>query len=363
MIWLAASAVAHAAGPVETNVFAVQGVAVDETDKDAVSARNKALVSVQVKALGMLASKLASPEVAAEIAKMEEKDVVRLLRSLSIEEESTAPGRFIGKFTVRFQPAAMRRLFGKYGVSVIEDQAQPILVLPVWKPPEGPQLWEDNPWKKAWIGLNAQQAIVPLIVPLGDLEDSLLAHYGDAPDAFFYHWGAMASALRFAATGDERFAFDSYRRFIQMYSDVVLGVDHHVFEEILDTYKSGAGTDLDTDLTADDWEKIIAEYKEAVARENGQPFPQDVNEQLWGAIGAVFDSWNTARAMTYRRLHAISDHWGTAVNVQAMVFGNRGNSSATGVAFTRNPSTGENKLYGEFLVNAQGEDVVAGIRT
>ncbi|MFN0194363.1 MAG: DUF2066 domain-containing protein [Aestuariivirga sp.] len=172
LIWFAASAVAHAAGPVETNVFAVQGVAVDETDKDAVSARNKALVSVQVKALNMLANRLASPEVAAEIAKMEEKDVVRLLRSLSIEEESTAPGRFIGKFTVRFQPAAMRRLFGKYGVSVIEDQAEPMLVLPIWKSPEGAQLWEDNPWKKAWIGLNAQQAIVPLIVPIGDLEDT-----------------------------------------------------------------------------------------------------------------------------------------------------------------------------------------------
>jgi hypothetical protein len=172
LIWLAASALAHAAGPVETSVFAVQGVDVDVTDTDAATARNKALVSVQVKALNMLAAKLAPPEVAAEIAKMDEKEVVRLLRSLSIEEERTAPGRYIGRFTVRFQPRAMRKLFGKYGISVIEDQAQPILVLPVWRAPDGPQLWEDNPWRKAWIGLNAQQALVPLIVPLGDLEDT-----------------------------------------------------------------------------------------------------------------------------------------------------------------------------------------------
>jgi pyruvate,orthophosphate dikinase len=166
-----------------------------------------------------------------------------------------------------------------------------------------------------------------------------------------------------AKSGDQRFAYDSYRRFIQMYSDVVLRVDHHVFEEILDTYKETSGFNLDTVLTAEDWVKVVAEYKEAVETETGQPFPQDPQEQLWGAIAAVFDSWKTARAMTYRRLHNIPDHWGTAVNVQAMVFGNRGATSATGVAFTRNPSTGEKKLYGEFLVNAQGEDVVAGIRT
>ncbi len=166
-----------------------------------------------------------------------------------------------------------------------------------------------------------------------------------------------------AKSGDRRFAYDSYRRFIQMYSDVVLGVDHHVFEEILENYKNSAGADLDTELTAEDWEKIITEYEEAVQRETGQPFPQDPNEQLWGAIGAVFDSWRNTRAITYRRLHGIPDHWGTAVNVQAMVFGNRGETSATGVAFTRNPSTGDKRLYGEFLVNAQGEDVVAGIRT
>jgi pyruvate,orthophosphate dikinase len=166
-----------------------------------------------------------------------------------------------------------------------------------------------------------------------------------------------------AKSGDKRFAYDSYRRFIQMYSDVVLGVDHHVFEEILENYKKAAGFQLDTELTADDWEKVIDEYKAAVSEESGEPFPQDPKEQLWGAIAAVFESWNNARATTYRRLHGIPDHWGTAVNVQAMVFGNRGDTSATGVAFTRNPSTGENRLYGEFLVNAQGEDVVAGIRT
>jgi len=164
-------------------------------------------------------------------------------------------------------------------------------------------------------------------------------------------------------SGDQRFAYDSYRRFIQMYSDVVLKVDHHFFEEILENYKQSAGLGRDTDLTAEDWLRVIEDYKDVVQSEYGQPFPQDAKEQLWGAVAAVFDSWNTTRAMTYRRLHNIPDHWGTAVNVQAMVFGNRGDTSATGVAFTRNPSTGEKRLYGEFLVNAQGEDVVAGIRT
>jgi pyruvate, orthophosphate dikinase len=163
--------------------------------------------------------------------------------------------------------------------------------------------------------------------------------------------------------GDRRFAYDSYRRFIQMYSDVVLGVDHHVFEEILENFKHMKGYDLDTELSADDWQGLVAKYKEAVERELGRAFPQDTREQLWGAIGAVFDSWHNARAITYRRLHDIPDDWGTAVNVQAMVFGNRGDTSATGVAFTRNPSTGAKEFYGEFLVNAQGEDVVAGIRT
>ncbi len=163
--------------------------------------------------------------------------------------------------------------------------------------------------------------------------------------------------------GDRRFAYDSYRRFIQMYSDVVLGVDHHEFEEILESHKDRNELALDTDVDADDWLTIIASYKELVQEELGRPFPQDPQEQLWGAIGAVFSSWMVPRAVTYRRLHDLPASWGTAVNVQAMVFGNMGEDSATGVAFTRNPSTGEKALYGEFLVNAQGEDVVAGIRT
>jgi pyruvate,orthophosphate dikinase len=164
-------------------------------------------------------------------------------------------------------------------------------------------------------------------------------------------------------SGDRRFAYDSYRRFITMYSDVVLGFEHSHFEDILDTFKDSQGYTLDTDLTGDDWVDLVGRYKDAVSRETGKDFPQDPHDQLWGAIGAVFSSWMNARAVTYRRLHDIPESWGTAVNVQAMVFGNMGDSSATGVAFTRNPSTGESKLYGEFLINAQGEDVVAGIRT
>jgi pyruvate,orthophosphate dikinase len=164
-------------------------------------------------------------------------------------------------------------------------------------------------------------------------------------------------------SGDRRFAYDSYRRFITMYSDVVLGVEHHHFEELLDRHKERAGYSLDTDLSADDWAELVVLYKKRVQEERGEPFPQDPHRQLWGAIGAVFGSWMNARAITYRRLHNLPESWGTAVNVQAMVFGNMGETSATGVAFTRNPSTGERKLYGEFLINAQGEDVVAGIRT
>jgi pyruvate,orthophosphate dikinase len=166
-----------------------------------------------------------------------------------------------------------------------------------------------------------------------------------------------------AKSGDRRFALDSYRRFITMYSDVVLGIDHHHFEEILDDHKDRNGYTLDTDLNADDLHELVARYKKRVQEEYSEPFPQDPNAQLWGAIGAVFGSWMNQRAITYRRLHNIPESWGTAVNVQAMVFGNMGGSSATGVAFTRNPSTGEKKLYGEYLINAQGEDVVAGIRT
>ncbi|WP_420431383.1 pyruvate, phosphate dikinase [Hyphobacterium sp.] len=164
-------------------------------------------------------------------------------------------------------------------------------------------------------------------------------------------------------SGDKRFAYDSYRRFIQMYSDVVLGLDHSIFEEILETFKDERDYALDTELSAEDWVEIVGDYKRAAADALGRDFPTDPREQLQGAIRAVFDSWMTARAIKYRQLHDIPESWGTAVNVQAMVFGNMGETSATGVAFTRNPSTGENSYYGEFLINAQGEDVVAGIRT
>jgi pyruvate,orthophosphate dikinase len=162
---------------------------------------------------------------------------------------------------------------------------------------------------------------------------------------------------------DARFAYDSYRRFIQMYGQVVLGVEHHHFEEVLETQKLDIGATLDTELGADDWKTVVAGYKDVVGTHLGKPFPQDPQEQLWGAIGAVFSSWMNQRAITYRRLHNIPADWGTAVNVQAMVFGNMGEDCATGVAFTRSPSTGVNEFYGEYLVNAQGEDVVAGIRT
>ena len=166
-----------------------------------------------------------------------------------------------------------------------------------------------------------------------------------------------------AASGDERFAYDSYRRFIQMYGDVVLGVGHHHFEDILALAKEDKDVALDTDLDADDWKAICTEFKDKVEAELGAPFPQDPEDQLWGAIGAVFGSWMNDRAIIYRRLHDIPGDWGTAVNVQSMVFGNMGDQSATGVCFTRNPSTGENAFYGEYLINAQGEYVVAGIRT
>ena len=166
-----------------------------------------------------------------------------------------------------------------------------------------------------------------------------------------------------AKTGDARFAWDSYRRFLQMYGDVVMGVSHDYFEEIIDDYKFENALSLDADLAADDWQDICARFAEMIETEAGRPFPQDAEEQLWGAIGAVCESWNNTRAQTYRKLHNIPDDWGTAVNVQSMVFGNLGETSATGVAFTRNPSTGEKQLYGEYLINAQGEDVVAGIRT
>jgi len=164
-------------------------------------------------------------------------------------------------------------------------------------------------------------------------------------------------------TGDERFAYDSYRRFIQMYADVVMGIEHDLFEEILDDAKASGGYENDTDLTADDWRGVIDRYKALVEEELDEPFPQEPGDQLMGAISAVFASWMNQRAVIYRNINRIPSEWGTAVIIQAMVFGNMGDESATGVAFTRNPSTGENKLYGEFLINAQGEDVVAGIRT
>jgi len=164
-------------------------------------------------------------------------------------------------------------------------------------------------------------------------------------------------------SGDDRFAWDSYRRFIQMYSDVVLELDHGAFEDALEIAKEDRGVSLDTELTADNLRALVKTYKSLVEEQWGRPFPQDVHDQLWGAIGAVFGSWQSERAKVYRRLNDIPGDWGTAVNVQAMVFGNMGETSATGVAFTRDPSTGERAYYGEFLINAQGEDVVAGIRT
>lgn len=164
-------------------------------------------------------------------------------------------------------------------------------------------------------------------------------------------------------SNNERFAYDSYRRFIQMYSDVVLGIDHYIFEELLDYKKADADVKQDTELNTDHLKELVTEYKEKVEENLGKPFPQNVNEQLWGAISAVFNSWMNPRAITYRNLHDIPEEWGTAVNIQSMVFGNMGKDCATGVCFTRDPSTGNNVFYGEYLINAQGEDVVAGIRT
>ena len=218
---------------------------------------------------------------------------------------------------------------------------------------------------------------------LAALENSLGAQFGDANNPLLVSVrsgarvsmpGMMDTVLNLGLndravvglarkSGDERFAYDSYRRFIQMYGQVVLGIDHHHFEELLESHKLDSDIALDTDLSAEDWKTIVSGFKDVVAQEHGHLFPQDPEEQLWGAIGAVFGSWMNPRAVTYRRLHDIPADWGTAVNVQAMVFGNMGADCATGVAFTRNPSTGENEFYGEYLANAQGEDVVAGIRT
>ncbi|MGZ4112958.1 MAG: PEP/pyruvate-binding domain-containing protein, partial [Tumebacillaceae bacterium] len=164
-------------------------------------------------------------------------------------------------------------------------------------------------------------------------------------------------------TGNERFAYDCYRRFIQMFGDVVLGIEHYYFERILEEVKHARRIEQDPDLTADDWKQVIAGYKALVLKETRHEFPQQPLDQLIKSIQAVFDSWNNQRAVVYRKINKIPGHLGTAVNVQAMVFGNQGDDCATGVAFTRNPSTGQKELYGEFLINAQGEDVVAGIRT
>ncbi|HUZ73852.1 MAG TPA: pyruvate, phosphate dikinase [Stellaceae bacterium] len=233
-------------------------------------------------------------------------------------------------------------------------------------------------------GMTYPDALKPQVAAaLAALERRIGARFGDAGDPLLVsvRSGARASMPGMMDTvlnlglndrtleglarksGDARFARDSYRRFIQMYGQVVLGVEHHHFEEVLENHKLDLGVSLDTELSAADWEQVIAAYKNIVEHERGQPFPQDPEAQLWGAIGAVFGSWMNQRAITYRRLHDIPADWGTAVNVQAMVFGNMGDDCATGVAFTRNPSTGANEFYGEYLVNAQGEDVVAGIRT
>ncbi len=164
-------------------------------------------------------------------------------------------------------------------------------------------------------------------------------------------------------TSNGRFAKDSYRRFIQMYSNVVLGIKSHLFEDLIENYKLTKGVIQDTELEESDWDGLIDNFKDIVKKETKKNFPQNVNEQLWGSISAVFLSWNSRRAKTYRKINYIPDNWGTAVNVQAMVFGNMGNDCATGVAFTRNPSSGKKELFGEYLINAQGEDVVAGTRT
>ncbi len=176
-------------------------------------------------------------------------------------------------------------------------------------------------------------------------------------------------AALIAKTGNARFAYDSYRRFVQMYGDVVLGLkpvnkdDIDPFEAIIEAKKRERGVQSDTDLTADDLKDLVAEFKAAIKEKTGHDFPEDPMKQLWGAIGAVFGSWMNDRAIAYRKMYDIPESWGTAVNVQLMVFGNMGNDSGTGVAFTRDAATGENIFYGEYLMNAQGEDVVAGTRT
>ena len=224
------------------------------------------------------------------------------------------------------------------------------------------------------VGVDAAMAAVEKIIGagFGDADNPLLVSVRSGARASMP--GMMDTVLNLGLnddtaeglakrSNDPRFAYDSYRRFIQMYGNVVLDVDHHLFEDILEDKKDDLRVSLDTELSADDLKDVVEGYLALVERELGAAFPQDPREQLWGAIGAVFGSWMNRRAVTYRRLHGIPADWGTAVNVQAMVFGNMGDDCATGVCFTRNPATGENDFYGEFLINAQGEDVVAGIRT
>jgi len=274
--------------------------------------------------------------------------------------------------------AEMRDLLGGKGANLAEMSA---LGLPV---PPGFTLTTDV--CNAYL---ANDRIYPdgldkeVMTALGKLEKQIGARFGDTanPLLISVRSGARASMPGMMDTvlnlglndetvaglarqaGDERFAYDSYRRFIQMFGNVVLGVEHHYLEEILELHKEDRGVDLDTELDAHDWRVVISAYQDKIVEITGDPFPQDPKDQLWAAVGAVFGSWMNQRAITYRRLNGLPADWGTAVNIQAMVFGNMGDDCATGVAFTRNPSTGENAFYGEYLVNAQGEDVVAGIRT
>jgi len=274
--------------------------------------------------------------------------------------------------------AGMRDLLGGKGANLAEMSS---LGLPV--PPGFTITTEVCTWYYAHDSQYPDDLKAAVDAALGRVEAGVGAKFGDTANPLLVsvRSGARASMPGMMDTvlnlglndatveglarrsGDERFAWDSYRRFIQMYSNVVLGTDHYLFEELLEEAKRSRGVILDTQLDAAALRQLVADYRATVERELGQPFPQDPHEQLWGAIGAVFGSWMNQRAITYRRLHGIPADWGTAVNVQAMVFGNMGEDCATGVAFTRDPSTGANIFYGEYLVNAQGEDVVAGIRT
>ena len=274
--------------------------------------------------------------------------------------------------------ADMKNLLGGKGANLAEMSA---LGLPV--PPGFTLTTEVCTAFSELNGLYPDELETEIAVALAKLEEQMGARFGDPtrPLLVSVRSGARSSMPGMMDTvlnlginddtveglaktsEDPRFAYDSYRRFIQMYGDVVLGVERHLFEKILDDHKHLRNVSLDTELSADDWREVTRKFMAKVEEELGVPFPQDPKLQLWGAISAVFGSWMNERAVIYRRLHSIPENWGTAVNVQAMVFGNMGANSATGVAFTRNPSTGENAFYGEYLINAQGEDVVAGVRT